>query len=368
MKILHVLNELKYSGAEVMYVSAAEEFKKLGYELYVVNTASKLGEYSSHFKEAGYEILHWPFKKNGLFNLIKYIQSVISFLKNEKIDIVHIHRADMYLTMSFCAQIAGCKSIYTFHNVFPSNWYSYHLHILQRWGAKKLLNCTFQTISNSVYLHEKNYYYNNTILVYNWYDSKLFFPASKTEKSQVRGDLGLPLDALVIISIGGCSHIKRHSDIIKSLPKVINMFPNSVYLHLGEGEELNHEIQLANDLGVNNNVRFEGNKSYVRQYLVASDIYIMPSKHEGIPITAIEALACKIPAILYDVPGLRDFNYSNDCVTLIKEDFELLAKTIISLTKDGKIREKLSDNGISFVTESFDMVKNVAKIHALYLK
>ena len=45
MKILHVLYELKFSGAEIMYVDAADEFRSLGCELYVINSAERLGKY-----------------------------------------------------------------------------------------------------------------------------------------------------------------------------------------------------------------------------------------------------------------------------------------------------------------------------------
>lgn len=68
------------------------------------------------------------------------------------------------------------------------------------------------------------------------------------------------------------------------------------------------EIELAAGLGVRNNVRFCGNRKEVRMFLVAADIYVMTSKYEGISITTIEAMACGVPAILYDVAGLCDFN------------------------------------------------------------
>ena len=58
MRVLHILDELKFSGAEIMYVAAAKLFQDLGCELYVVNTANHLGEYTPFFKEAGYTVLH----------------------------------------------------------------------------------------------------------------------------------------------------------------------------------------------------------------------------------------------------------------------------------------------------------------------
>lgn len=49
MKVIHFLYELKFSGAEIMYVDAAPIFQKFGCELTVVNTAPQLGEYASSF-------------------------------------------------------------------------------------------------------------------------------------------------------------------------------------------------------------------------------------------------------------------------------------------------------------------------------
>ena len=46
MKVVHILNELKFSGAEIMYVDAAEKLKSLGCMLYVINSSMNLGEYA----------------------------------------------------------------------------------------------------------------------------------------------------------------------------------------------------------------------------------------------------------------------------------------------------------------------------------
>lgn len=51
MRVLHVLNELKFSGVEIMYVDAVPIFQEYGYELFVVNTTKNLGEYTVAFKQ-----------------------------------------------------------------------------------------------------------------------------------------------------------------------------------------------------------------------------------------------------------------------------------------------------------------------------
>ncbi|HFU75310.1 MAG TPA: glycosyltransferase family 1 protein, partial [Arcobacter sp.] len=56
MKVIHILNELKYSGAEIMYVDAASLFQYKGCQLAVVSTAKNVGEFAPKFQEAGYEV------------------------------------------------------------------------------------------------------------------------------------------------------------------------------------------------------------------------------------------------------------------------------------------------------------------------
>lgn len=367
MKVIHFLHELKFSGAEIMYVDAAPVFQKLECKLSVVNTSTRLGEYAPFFENSGYKVFHFPYPKN-ILKRWGYYKKIIVFLRKEKFDVVHIHSSALKWGLSYCAWRAGCKPIYTFHNVFKSRWYSYLYHWWLRWSAKHIFGCIFQTISDSVYENEKIYYHNDTVKIYNWYGCKRFYPAKSGEKQEIRAKFNIPQDALVIISVGSCSPIKRHTDMIKALYDIVKENPNTIYLHLGEGVSLQEEKELVKNLGLSNNVYFCGNRKDVRQYLIASDIYVMPSKHEGIPITTIEAMASKIPCILYNVPGLKDFNKEEECSDLIEENYKTLAERILKLHKD-KVRQKfLIDNAKNFVDKNFFLETNVKKIFELYNK
>lgn len=245
MKVLHVFNELKFSGAEIMYTGASQIFQELGCDLTVLETSSAYGEYSSYFKKAGYNVIHKPFPKK-IVQRIRYYKEFIKFLKTEKYDVVHIHRSNLKFGMSYCAYKSGIKSIYTIHSVFHSHWYSYLFHILERFIMQNVFNCTFQAIGNTIYAHEKKYYHNKrAVLIFNWYNTSRFYPSLPNEKQIMRNKFGLPLNNLIIISIGGCSPIKRHHEIIKALPLIIKNIPNITYIHLGSGVSLAEEKELA---------------------------------------------------------------------------------------------------------------------------
>lgn len=367
IKVIHILHELKFSGAEIMYVDAANVFQENGCLLSVVATANNLGEFAPYFLEKGYKIYHKPYPAlKNYFKRLKYYFKFVQFLKKEQYDVVHIHSSKTMWGMSFCAWAAGLKSVYTFHNVFPTNIISYPYHILLRQSAKRIFNCKFQTISDSVYEHELKLYFNKTTKVYNWYGNNRFYPALENEKKTIRNLLNINQDTLVLISVGGCSTVKRHSDIIKALPFIIKQCSDVLYLHLGKGETETSEILLAEKLGVSQYIRFCNNQKDVRQYLIASDIYLMPSKFEGISITTIEAMACCIPAILYDVPGLRDFNKEYQTSILIPEDYKILAEKVCLLHKDIDLKNTIASSAKSNVDKHYNMQKNAIQIYNLY--
>jgi glycosyltransferase involved in cell wall biosynthesis len=367
-KIIHIFHELKFSGGEIMYVDAAPIFQKKGCELMAMATGTDLGDYAPFFKRSGYKIFHKPIPEyKNYIRLIQFYWGVIKLLKKEQIDVVHIHSHGTMLGMSFAAWVVNAKSICTLHSVFSKRALIYPYHFLMRWVAKRIFKCQFQTISDSVYDNELNLYHNKTTKIYNWYSDDRYSPAALGEKEIARKELGIASDAFVIISIGGCNHNKRHSDIIKALPHILEKSPNCLYLHLGEGISETEEKQLAVDLDLNQPIRFCGNQVDVRKYLIASDVYLMTSHFEGISITTIEAMACQIPAILYDVPGLRDFNKQDENSILIKEDYRLLAEKVHYLQENPKIGAKISISGKSFVDNNFNMQNNVNQIFELYI-
>ena len=367
MKIIHVFHELKFSGAEIMYVAAAPIFQENECTLMVLATGPNLGEYAGFFEHAGYKIFHKqiPTYRNYI-KLLFFYREVIKLFKKEQVDIVHIHSHGTMLGMSFAAWMVNAKSICTLHSVFPKRFLLYPYHFLMRWIAGHLFHCQFQSISDSVYDNEKNLFHNRTIKVYNWYNNRRYFPAEHDEKLMVRKELNIDIRAFILISIGRCSGNKRHADIIKALPLIIKEHSNCLYLHLGEGEFTESEMKLASDLKVDKHILFCGNQVDVRKYLIASDVYLMTSQFEGISLTTIEAMACNIPAILYDVPGLRDFNKRGENSFLIPADFILLAKKTIFLRENMDVCQETSNRAKAFVENAFNMKTNVLQILDLY--
>ncbi len=365
MKVLHVLDALNFSGAEMMYVAAAKDFQQLGCQLYVISSASILGDYASFFVDAGYVVKHFPYSKN-IFGRFSFYHEIQEFIKKESIDVVHVHRNGIKCGIAYCAWRCGIKCVCTHHSVYNSHWYSILYHRLMRWCMTHAFGCIQQSISHSVYNNEKDYYHNITILVNNWYDITKFFPASKGEREEIRNQLGLNNKTKVIISVGSCRELKRHKDIIDTVAIIKSKYPNMCYLHLGDGDMLKEEKSYAKQKCVDSNIRFVGNQTDVRKYLIASDVYVMTSRLEGLSLSTIEAMACGVPVVLYHVPGLKDFNLEKECSFQIEESPSALASMCIKIFEGAKNVDVVVANAIELVKYKFNMHKNVREIFKLY--
>lgn len=368
MRVVHIFNEINFSGAETMYANAAHLFQKENIDLIAISTGRNKGNYVEVFEEKGFEIYHKPitqFLKNILF-FIKYFKNFYSFLKVEKVDVLHIHRAQYYWFFALCGYFAKVRVIRTIHSTFNTKGLIYIRSFIGRFTARKILKTKFQSISKSVEENEINYYKNPTTRINNWYDSNRFFPSKYlTEKKAIREKLKIDKDSFVISTIGGCSEVKQHSDIIKAL-SIVNTEFDCVFLHIGSGALEKEEKELAKNLKIEDKIYFLGVQTDIRDYLITSDLFVMTSKYEGLGIAAVEAIACELPLILYDVPGLRDLIINNDNGFLIEPDFKVLAHKIIESINNSENMKLKGRNGAKFCLKNFSMDDNVNKIINLY--
>lgn len=310
-KVLHILNSLLPSGAETMLVTSAELWK--GYEKHVLATQEELGSYADEFEKAGYTVHHiFGFQKHRLIR---------SLMKKEKFDVVHVHTEASSEWYSLDAKLSGVKRIVrTVHNVFCSkqkNPILFSVSRLRRYMRRHFetdfLGVKYVAIGSSVYDNELNMYGNKCKLIGNWCDEKVFVKRSLESKITARKALEIKEDVFCILTVGNCNKIKNHSLLIDALYRMCKRIPDAdvLYIHVGNGTEESAERLLAESLGVNDIIRFEGRRNPL-EYYNAADLYVMPSLFEGLGISALEAARCNVPILLTDVDGLKDFKVIED--------------------------------------------------------
>lgn len=367
MNVLHIFNQLDFSGAEIMYVDAAHIFKKNKIKLFALSTGEKFGNYTNQFKDSGFKIFHKSYNPRYLvlsYSGLRFYFFLSKLLIRLKIDTIHIHRSDIYFP-AVLAYFLRIKCVKTQHSVFESRIITRYIGVLRRYLTRRLFGLVFHTIGQSVYDNELTYYKNPSNRINNWYNSERFFPSmSQDEKKSMKENIGLPAESFVIITAGRCTDGKRHTHIIQALSKINDK--NIYYLHLGSGIEEDSEKAESQQLGLSGNILFLGNQNNVRDYLIASDVFIMPSKFEGLSIAAIEAMACNVLLILYNVPGLRDMINNDDNGYLIKENVAELVKSIKHVRNNPLDCNEKITNAFNYVRSHHDIFINTKKVIDLY--
>lgn len=357
MKVLHILAEIKYSGAEVMLTRAADIMKENGISLFALSTGKQLGNYAPIMTNSGYICKHIPFKKSPSF-----FRNLYTYLKIEQFDAVHIHSERASLWIALIAKLTGCKIIVrTYHSSFTFSGFLRIRRICTRW-ITRLIGIRNIAIGDSVAKIEKYNLLNPCSIVYNWTDDSKFYPAkSMNEIKEVQKDFSIPCDSFVISSVGSCNHIKRHDLIVQAIKDATNQGLDIYYLHAGEGALNDNEKELAKKLGVSDKISFLGQCDDVRKVLIASDLYVMPSTYEGFGISCLEALKCGIPALVSDVPGLRDIVKDGKNGYLCQP--EEFSEKLISLVNKEKICKEVITKSVCH----FSIRDSVQKMVTFYI-
>jgi glycosyltransferase involved in cell wall biosynthesis len=170
----------------------------------------------------------------------------------------------------------------------------------------RLLGGRYGMISDSVAKCESEEFRNVGVRIFNWIDVEYFRPPTKEERASAREALGISARARVLLSVGNCAEVKNHGELLRAV-HALQPRTELLYLHVGAEQNDLPERDLARQLGIDGNVRFCGSQQDIRTYLWSCDLFVMPSLHEGLPIAALEAIACGCSVVFSRVPGLVDF-------------------------------------------------------------
>lgn len=222
------------------------------------------------------------------------ILTLIKIFKSIKPDVVHTHHIGPLLYGNIAARLSSVPSrIHTEHDVWHLN--SKKHVILQKLAliaAKPILVADAIRVSQQLKMH---FNYEKTVTIKNGIDCQKFRPASKLN---ARKALSLPFHKTVIGSAGRLETVKGHDLIIKAL----TFLPKHVSLAIaGDGSQKERLMALARKLGVEQRVIFLGLVEDMPQFYQSLDLFCLPSRYEGFPLSPLEAQACNIPTIVTDV-------------------------------------------------------------------
>jgi len=311
--------------------------------------------------------LRWD---DGLLTLLK---NVVTFLRREKPDVVHVQ----YMAPSFiavlAARLAGVRTVFaTVHQ--PGRTYGWKAKVLLRMAAAM---CTsFFCISRSV---EESWFGTSQLFdpakkqkhctIYNAVDvERIQQLVEEGREKNLRETLNFT-DTPVIGCVGRLRWEKGQVILIEAMPKVLERFPNARLLLIGDGPDRKKLESRASALGLADSIVWLGSVTHddAMRYMSSMDVLVVPSLFEGFGLVAAEGMAAELPVVGSNVDGLAEVIEDNVTGYLVPpEDSELLAQAIIRLLSSPEMIKCYGRSGYDRISQYYSYRHYVESTTAAY--
>lgn len=276
-------------------------------------------------------------------------------------DVVHVHANSATATLELrAAKAAGVKRrIIHIHNTTCS-------HMVVHRVLKPLFDKTYtDAIACSKAAGEWIFPAGKYMVLNNAIDLGRY-AFSEIARSDVRKQLGIDSETIVIGHVGKIIKQKNHAFLLRCFARVHEMNPRCKLLLIGDGELRKEIEQQARELGVITNIIFTGMVNTSEKYLSAMDCFVFPSLWEGLPLSVLEAQANGLPCVVSD-KVTKEVDITHNLVFLsIEEDEEIWVHKILLSTNVN--RKTASEYNCKLLqNEGFDIRNNIRNLEAIYI-
>lgn len=347
MRIIEVIPSLKYrAGAEVFSVDLSCSLKKSGNEVLFVCLYDDIDiSFENQFSSYSVNVVFCG-KKKGID--LRCSRRFKELVKTFKPDIIHAHLGCLITYFfAFGFKKNNWQFVQTIHNIADFECDKFNKIIKKLYLQHRLLSLVgiSKEISKSIFETYKRKPYT----IYNGIKLKKI-PAT------------CPNPLYDIVCVARFSEQKNHKLLIDAVYKLVYdyKYSNLKCVCVGSGPLFNKIIDYANELQLNNNIKFPGNTDNVFSYLESSKIFVLSSLYEGNPVSVLEAMNAGLPVVVPNVGGIPDvvINKTNGIIyeTNNLDDLVISLKTMLD---DESLRNQISaTNRKQIMTYSIETCAN----------
>ena len=187
------------------------------------------------------------------------------------------------------------------------------------------------------------------------------------DRATLRGQLGLEAGACLIAVVATLKEQKGHRYLVEAMASIVPQHPEVHVLVIGDGglrAPLEAQVEL---LGLGEHIHFLGNRDDVPTLLAGSDLFVLPSLWEGLPMALLEAMAAGLPIVATEVSGTVQVMISNETGILVPPgNTQRLAEAIEQLLAEPAQAQAMGAAARRLVSEKFSARKQAAEHVALY--
>ncbi len=366
IRILECIRQGQIGGGESHLLSLAENLDKNIFEPVVLSFTN--GPMINKLRALGISthIIH----TEKPFDITKW-GKVKQLMIDERIDLVHAHGTRANSNVFWAAKKLKLPLIYTIHGWSFHNDQNSLVKKIRIMSEKWLTENSDINISVSESNKQtgRNFISGfKSVVVNNGIDRAKF--NSEGFYENIRTEFKISKNTILLIFIARFTSHKQPLSLIKAFALALKQLPNLKLLMVGDGDEKAKALQIVKELGIEDSIIFQTFRQDVPDILASSDIFILPSLWEGLPIGLLEAMSMGKAIIATNVDGTCEIieDQYNGILLELNNLNNDLAKAIVLLATNSVLRENLKKNAIETVKNRFNSITMTKEIETIYCK
>ncbi|HET8892612.1 MAG TPA: glycosyltransferase family 4 protein [Gaiellaceae bacterium] len=380
IKVLRVIARLNVGGPALHVAYLSEGLAERGYDTTLIAGTLARGEESMAevaerrgAKIVQLDALH---REIGPLRDAKAILRLASIIRRERPTILHTHTAKAGAVGRIAALLAGRARppivVHTFHGHVLRGYFSplttLAFRTLERWLAR--MSTALVAVSPEVrddLVRLRVAPQSKFVVIRLGIELDERVGGGDEARRTTRRMLGVAEDAFVVGWVGRMTAVKRTDDVIRALRNLVDLDVDAHLLLVGDGPDREHLERYAHELGVVRRCLFVGYQDDVGRFYEAIDALVLPSANEGTPVSVIEALGARRPAVATRVGGTPDVVRDGIDGFLVEAgDADALAERLAELANDPERREQMGAEGRARVLERYAVDRLVDDVDRLY--
>lgn len=359
IKVAHVVHQLDVGGLERVVINLIKTFPRDKWETSLV-VLQKGGQLVHELRKEGFAVHHLN-KRDGVD--FKLFFRIARFFRKEQIDLVHCHNFGALLYGAVGSRLARTSgTVYTAHGLYSAGRLG-KLRFSRLVPVDRVV--VVSESAREAMLASGRMAPERVKTLPNGIDTKLF--NARVDSKQLKGELGVPLDAPVFGIVARLSPEKLHHVLLDAMALLIKRLPNAVLVIVGDGDLRADLEQQASEIDVTSSVFFLGERSDVHRLLQALDVFVLSSETEGLSLTLLEAAAAGLPIVATDVGGNSEVVVDGDTGILVEPNNpQTLAEAMECLALEPQRARSMGELGRQRVNELYSLDAMVKGYEAVY--
>lgn len=354
---MQLIAALEFGGAERLAATICSSLPKNRFKTSVCGFIGKEGALVEDLRREG---IPYFYLDAACGSKIDMFRKLYQLLRVQQVDILQIHGAYTLMNCFLPAKLAGVKIVYTEH----AKQTILKLR-LANLAAKFFPYGTAKVVCVSKNLQA---FFSQVLgvsgarlqVIHNGIDIERFrtdrLPFSDDGKERAIG------------CIARLTEAKDHNNLLEAFSRVAKLRAGIKLVLVGEGEMRRCIEQKIFELGLCDSVELLGNRNDVAELLGGMDIFVLPSKREGFPVSILEAMAAGRPVIATDVGGVAEvITTGENGIIVPPENSEKLAEALFLLIDNPDRTKTMAVKGHSDVAANFNKQKMIKSYECLYL-